>query len=182
VRNETLDANWRYRSLVIVVTCYAALLSYNHPLRLTEKATITMSAQYFTCTKCHKRSPSHQKLFESLYAFQRNASELCPICGGEREFHVSLDFQLGAGDGDFKVVSALLPEKLESWLGDEEQEVTLYPFLVVLERADHKRFCWMPYWHVTGKEARYGQHAVCLDQSQFESLMMQVDEKELEPA
>jgi hypothetical protein len=29
----------------------------------------------------------------------------------------------------------------------------------------------MPYWHVTGKEARYGQHAVCLDQSQFESLI-----------
>jgi len=120
-------------------------------------------------------------LFETLYIFQKSAPESCPICGGERDLHVSLDFQLGAGDGDFKVVSALLPDKLESWLGEEAEEVTLYPFLVILERSDHKRFCWMPYWHVTGKEARYGQHAICLDQSQFESLMTQVEEKELEP-
>jgi hypothetical protein len=39
----------------------------------------------------------------------------------------------------------------------------------------------MPYWHVTGKEARYGQHAVCLEQRRFESLMAQVQEKLLEP-
>ena len=140
-----------------------------------------MSMQYFSCTKCHKKYPTHHKLFETLYIFQKSAPESCPICGGERDLHVSLDFQLGAGDGDFKVVSALLPDKLESWLGEEAEEVTLYPFLVILERSDHKRFCWMPYWHVTGKEARYGQHAICLDQSQFESLMTQVEEKELEP-
>jgi hypothetical protein len=47
--------------------------------------------------------------------------------------HVNLDLQLGAGDGDFKVVSAHLPETLESWLGEEEEEVTFYPLLVVLE-------------------------------------------------
>jgi hypothetical protein len=35
----------------------------------------------------------------------------------------------------------------------------------------------MPYWHVTGKEARYGQHAICLDQAQFESLTRQVEDK-----
>jgi hypothetical protein len=39
----------------------------------------------------------------------------------------------------------------------------------------------MPYWHVIGKEARYGQHAVCLEQSQFESLSDQVQGKVLEP-
>ena len=97
--------------------------------------------------------------------------------------HVNLDFQLGAGDGDFKVLSALLPAKLESWLGEEEEEVTLYPFLVVLEGgAEGKQFCWMPYWHVVGKEARYGQHAVCLEQAQFESLIEQARDKVLEPA
>jgi hypothetical protein len=32
-----------------------------------------------------------------------------------------------------------------------------------------------------GKEARYGQHAVCLDQTQFESLIAQVQDKVLEP-
>jgi hypothetical protein len=91
---------------------------------------------------------------------------------------VNLDFQLGAGDGDFKVVSAHLPEKLESWLGEEEEEVTFYPFLVVLEAGiEGKQFCWMPYWHVVGKEARYGQHALCLDHAQFESLMAQVQDK-----
>jgi len=40
---------------------------------------------------------------------------------------------LGAGDIDYKVVSALLPEKLESWMGEEQEEVTFYPFVVVLE-------------------------------------------------
>jgi hypothetical protein len=39
----------------------------------------------------------------------------------------------------------------------------------------------MPYWHVTGKEARYGQHAVCLEADQFESLMGQVQERALQP-
>ena len=95
--------------------------------------------------------------------------------------HVTLDFQLGGGDGDFKVISAFLPEKLESWLGEEAEEVTLYPFLVVLQRAgDTKQFCWMPYWHVTGKEARYGQHAICLDQTQFKSLIEQAQQKHSE--
>ena len=93
---------------------------------------------------------------------------------------MSLDFQLGAGDSDYKVVSALLPEKLESWMGEEQEEVTFYPFLVVLENSEGKQFCWMPYWHVTGKEARYGQHAVCLDYSQFHDLIGQVSDKKQE--
>lgn len=97
--------------------------------------------------------------------------------------HVALDFQLGAGDGEFKVVSASLPDKVESWLGQEEEEVTFYPFLVVLQRAgDGKQFCWLPYWHVTGKDAHYGQHAVCLEYAQFQNLIEQVQEKVLEPA
>jgi len=146
-----------------------------------------MAAQYFFCIQCHKKYPTHQKLFDTLYDFSKMAPEECPACGGTRELHTNLDFQLGGGDGDFKVVSAFLPEKLDSWLGEESEEVTFYPFLVVLQRAgDNKQFCWMPYWHVTGKEARYGQHAVCLDQMQFESLMEQarekVEERELEPA
>jgi hypothetical protein len=121
-------------------------------------------------------------LFETLYEFSNTAPENCPNCGGSRSLHTNLDFQLGAGDGDFEVVSAFLPEKLDSWLGEDEQEVTYYPFLVVLQASDGKQFCWMPYWHVTGKEARYGQHAVCLDHGQFESLVEQVQEKTLEPA
>jgi hypothetical protein len=89
-----------------------------------------------------------------------------------------LDFQLGAGDSDFRVVSASLPDRLDSWLGQEEEEVTFYPFLVVLERAgDHRQFCWMPYWHVSGREARYGQHAICLEHSQFESLISKLGDK-----
>lgn len=137
-----------------------------------------MAAQFFSCTQCHKRYPTHQKLFDALYDLQRMRPEVCPICGGTRELHLTLDFQLGAGDSDFRVVSAFLPAKLESWLGQEEEEVTFYPFLVVLQRVgDSKHFCWMPYWHVTGKEARYGQHAICLDQSQFESLISQARER-----
>jgi hypothetical protein len=128
----------------------------------------------------HRKYPTHQKLFDTLCNFSRTARDECPACGGARDLHVSLDFQLGAGDSDYRVVSALLPEKLESWMGEEQEEVTFYPFLVVLE-TEGKQFCWMPYWHVTGKEARYGQHAVCLEQRQFESLMAQVQEKLLEP-
>lgn len=47
--------------------------------------------------------------------------------------------------------------------------------------SEGKLICWMPYWHVTGKEARYGQHAICLDKRQFASLIEQVQDKELEP-
>ncbi len=141
-----------------------------------------MATQYYLCSACHKKFPTHQKLFEALYDFSRTAPENCADCGAERDLRLTLDFQLGAGDSEYKVVSALLPDKLESWLGEGEEEVTFYPFLVVLQRtSDHKQFCWMPYWHVTGKEARYGQHAVCLEQSQFDSLSGQVQEKVLEP-
>jgi hypothetical protein len=137
-----------------------------------------VAAQYFYCIECHKKYPTHHKLFDTLYNFSQSSPEACPACGGARELHVNLDFQLGAGDGDFKVVSAFLPAKLESWLGEEAEEVTFYPFLVMLQAgAEGKQFCWMPYWHVTGKEARYGQHAVCLDHMQFESLMAQVQAK-----
>lgn len=140
-----------------------------------------MAAQYFYCTECHKKYPTHQTLFETLHNFSRSSADPCPSCGSVRELHVNLDFQLGAGDGDFRVMSALLPSRLESWLGEEEEEVTYYPFLIVLEDAEGKQFCWMPYWHVTGREARYGQHAVCLEVGQFESLIEQAQRRVLQP-
>lgn len=138
-----------------------------------------MTAQYFYCSHCQKKTPTLQKLFDTLYEFSRTTSPTCPACGGTRELHVSLDFQLGLGDGNFKVVHAFLPERLESWLGEEEEEVTLYPFLVVLEGFGGQQFNWMPYWHVTGKEARFGHHALCLDRAQFESLVAQARQQEL---
>lgn len=137
-----------------------------------------MIAQYFLCTECHKKYPTHQKLFDTLYEFQRTSPSDCPSCGGKRDLHLALDFQLGTGDSEFKVISAFLPEKLESWLGEEEEEVTFYPFLVVLQRGDGSRFHWLPYWHVTGREAKYGQHAICLDSGQFENLIQQAKEAE----
>jgi len=137
-----------------------------------------MSLQYLSCEQCRKRYSTHQTLFDTLYSFQKHELEHCPVCGRSCELRLSLDFQLGSGDSDFKVVSAFLPERLDSWLGENEEEVTLYPFLVLLERtSDSKQFCWMPYWHVTGSEARYGQHAICLEYPQFESLMTQACEK-----
>lgn len=141
-----------------------------------------MSAQYFYCSQCHKKYPTHQKLFDTLFDFTRQSPDACPTCGGSRDLHLNLDFQLGMGDGDFTVLTAVLPEHLESWLGEEAEEVTFYPFVVILRSAQGQQFCWMPYWHVTGKEARYGQHAVCLESSQFDSLMAQVQEKLLQPA
>lgn len=141
-----------------------------------------MAAQFFYCSQCHKKHPTHQKLFDTLYNYSREAPDYCPACGGTRELHVNLDFQLGFGDSDFKVVSALLPAKLQSWLGDEEEEVTYYPFLIVLQDVEGKQFCWMPYWHVTGKDSRYGQQAICLEAGQLESLIEQLQGKTLQPA
>jgi len=139
-----------------------------------------VAAQYFYCTHCHKRVAISQRLFDTLFDFSRTNPQNCAVCGGERELHVALDFQLGMGDGDFKVVHALLPDKLESWLGEEEEEVTYYPFLVLLQATgESKQFYWMPYWHVVGKEARFGQHALCLDQTQFESLVAQAHDRML---
>lgn len=141
-----------------------------------------MATPCFYCHQCHKKYPSHQTLFDTLYEFSNGAPQNCPTCGDLRELRLSLDFQLGDGEGEFRVVSAFLPDKLESWLGEEQQEVTLYPFLVVLQNSEGKQFCWMPYWHVTGKEARYGQHAVCLESTQFDSLMSQFGDRILQPA
>ena len=138
-----------------------------------------MTAQYFYCSQCHQKTSTSQKLFDTLYDFSRTNSQTCSACGGTRELYVSLDFQLGVGDGTFKVAHAFLPEKLESWLGEEEEEVTLYPFLVVLEGSGGKQFDWMPYWHVVGKDARFGQHALCLDHAQFDSLVAQAQERML---
>lgn len=134
-----------------------------------------MATQYFYCSSCHKKFPLHQKLFDTLNEFSRKAAEVCPACSTPRDLHISLDFQLGVGGGDFKVKRALLPDKLESWLGEEEEEVTLYPFLVVLQGDSGQEFCWMPYWHVTGKEARFGQHAVCLEHRQLDNLFAQLE-------
>ena len=86
-----------------------------------------MAAQFFYCIQCHKKYPTHQKLFDALYNFSKTAPEACPGCGRTRDLHVSLDFQLGAGDNDYKVVSALLPDKLESWLGGEEKKSRSIP-------------------------------------------------------
>ena len=142
-----------------------------------------MAAQYLYCPQCHKKFSTLLRLFDTLYDFSKAPPENCPACGAAREVHVILDFQLGVGDGDFKVVHAFLPEKLQSWLGEDEEEVTLYPFLVVLQGvAESKQFCWMPYWHVVGKDARFGQHALCLEHSQFESLASQAQGQVLIPA
>jgi hypothetical protein len=139
-----------------------------------------VATQYFCCTQCHKKFSIALRLFDTLYDLSSNNPQDCPSCGGARELHVCLDFQLGVGGGDFKVVHAFVPEKLESWLGEDAQEVTYYPFLVVLQPAgESKTFYWMPYWHVIGKDARFGQHALCLDHSQFESLVEQAQAKML---
>jgi hypothetical protein len=108
----------------------------------------------------------------------------CPACRGTRELRVNLDFQPGAGDGDFKVISALLPTKLESW-PDEEERSHLLPVSSRARRQGGKQTI-LPYWQVVGRQARYGQHAACLDHAQFDSLIAQVhekvEEKVLEPA
>ena len=68
-----------------------------------------MAAQYYYCTQCHKKISTFQRLFDALYEFSKSDPENCPVCGSVRELHVSLDFQLGVGDGDFKVVHSFLP-------------------------------------------------------------------------
>jgi hypothetical protein len=40
------------------------------------------------------------------------APEECPACGGTRELHVNLDFQLGAGDGDSRLCPCIF---LNDW-------------------------------------------------------------------
>jgi len=38
--------------------------------------------------------------------------------------------------------------------GAKRRKRSRIPFLVVLETFEGKQSCWMPYWHVTGKDAR----------------------------
>ena len=65
-----------------------------------------MAAQYYYCTQCHKKVSTSQRLFDVLHEFSKSDPENCSACGNPRELHVSLDFQLGLGDGDFQVVHA----------------------------------------------------------------------------
>ena len=63
-----------------------------------------MASQYVYCSRCKKKSATHLKLFDALYNFSKMSVDDCPACGIPQELHVNLDFQLGAGDGDFRVV------------------------------------------------------------------------------
>src|SRR6201984_2585929 len=80
-------------------------------LRSSRKGGSDVAAQFYYCIQCHKKYPTHQKLFDTLHNFSKTAPEACPACGGARDLHISLDFQLGAGGSDYKVVSALLPRE-----------------------------------------------------------------------
>jgi hypothetical protein len=109
----------------------------------------------------------------------------CPACRGTRELRVNLDFQPGAGDGDFKVISALLPDKAGVMARRRGRRCHLLPVSSRTRRQGGKQTI-LPYWQVVGKQARYGQHAACLDHAQFDSLIAQVhekvEEKVLQPA
>jgi len=118
-----------------------------------------------------------QKLCDTLYHFTKAAPESCPGCGRSRDLRLTLDVALGAGDTEYKVVSALLPEKLESWLGEEEEEV-MYS-LPRRARDVRRQAVLLDALLACDRQGRprFGQHAVCLDKRQFESLIEQVNEK-----
>ena len=51
-----------------------------------------MATQNYYYIQCHKKYPTHQKLFDTLNDFSKMAPEDCSACGGARELHLTLDF------------------------------------------------------------------------------------------
>jgi hypothetical protein len=73
------------------------------------------------------------------------------------------------------------PRKVESWLGEAEEEVTSNRSWSCWKAGERQAVLLMPYWHVVGKESDMS-HADYLDHAQFDSLIQQAKDNELEPA
>jgi len=98
----------------------------------------------------------------------------CASCGGNNELHLLPPFALGAGTRDFRVVDAF--HESVSWRS--KNKVVFYPFLVILEcRGEDDRMVWLPYWHIDGGKAKFGERAPWMDFSLFEGLVEQARSK-----
>lgn len=135
------------------------------------------TGKYYFCETCQRRSAT-PRLLDTLRDFsEANSAPPCHACGQEQELHVVLPFGLSAGMADCKVLSAFLPRELLSW-EHEEEKVTFFPFLVVLQRAgDDSYSAWLPYWHLHGNRRKYGQYAPFMDDPQFIDLVRQAQQR-----
>ena len=66
-----------------------------------------MATQCFYCNQCHKKYPTHQKLFDTLYDSPELLRRIALPAAARGELRVSWISSSGAGDGEFKVVSGI---------------------------------------------------------------------------
>jgi hypothetical protein len=87
---------------------------------------------------------------ETLQLSQDGAGRLCRL---RRNAAVAHHSRLSTGCGRGRLLGRFRHSAQQTGIaaGEEEEEVTFYPFLAGLERSgDNRQFCWMPYWHATG--------------------------------
>jgi len=131
------------------------------------------SIRYYKCTKCGKQAGTG-KLLDVLLGFPKSIPN-CASCGGSNELRMIPPFALGAGAHEYTVLDAFHEEL--SW-PHGGNKVLFYPFLVILEYTDgNGRTVWLPYWHIYGTKAKFGERAPWMDIDLFEGLLAQARAK-----
>jgi hypothetical protein len=147
-----------------------------------------MIKRNLVCKSCH-RSTIADILFDALHQLASKTITQCPICGGDRQIHLQFDFGLAAEREDVVALAAFLPKRLKSWTDSKKQHVTIYPFLVIVERPEGLRAIWMPCWEIaigenkgllgTRRSLWYGQNPSYMDLNSFTDLVEQATDSGL---
>lgn len=99
-----------------------------------------MTEAFDMCTKCLERRNARTTLFEILLAFHdRAANSRQDCCGQHTELRIVHHYGLGAGDWEYRVLDALLPDPYPLPWETARSKVSFFPFLVVMEPLRSKR-------------------------------------------
>ena len=133
------------------------------------------SDRYYKCMICGKKTPQRERLLDVLLEFPKSIPN-CASCGRSNELRLIPPFALGAGTHEYKVLDAF-HESLP-WQDENKVDVVFHPFLVVLERTDgNGQMVWLPYWHIHGTKAKFGERAPWMDIDLFVGLLTQARAK-----
>ena len=84
---------------------------------------------------------------------------------------------LDVGTTPCTVLDVFLPQGSQSW-EEKGEQVTFYLVLVIPTVArDGKQCCWLPYWHIHGKNTKFEQSAPLMDADELLGMLEQARDK-----
>jgi len=140
------------------------------------------------CNKCKKKwwQPTEEQ-WNMFVMLKKKADDTnYPKCDCGQTSNIYLNFEFGLSG---KILHCFYPSinvdnKWLKWKGRYNQTWEYYPFLVVVDPDDKKKWgkkphLWFPYWHVVGKQQikKYGQWAQCLPTDVYLDLLGQARKK-----